>query len=182
MPWVPPASDAVNPASEKPSEKDNHLKALYMRGHINGKLVTRMLVDGGAIVNLMPYPLYKKLGGQDKDLIKTNMTVSGVGESEPLSAKGVASMELTIGSKTLATAFFVSEVQGNYNLILGGIGFMQISAFLLPCISFLISGSAMRLRWSIETLHHLLLWPIPILLVRMTTSSVYRTWICLIMI
>ena len=104
---------------QKPSKKENHLKALYMRGHINGKPVTRMLVDGGAIVNLMPYSLYKKLGGQDEDLIKTNMTVSGVGESEPLSAKGVASMELAIGSKMLATAFFVSEVQGNYNLILG---------------------------------------------------------------
>ena len=51
----------------------------------------------------MPYSLYKKLGGQDEDLIKTNMTVSGVRGSEPLSAKGVASMELTIGSKTLAT-------------------------------------------------------------------------------
>jgi len=47
------------------------------------------------------------------------MTVSGVGGSKPLSAKGVASMELTIRSKTLVTAFFVSEVQGNYNLILG---------------------------------------------------------------
>ena len=55
-----------------------------MRGHINGKPVTRMLVDGGAIVNLMPYSLYKKLGGQDEDLIKTNMTVSGVGGSEPI--------------------------------------------------------------------------------------------------
>ena len=95
---------------QEPSEKDNHLKALYMRGHINGKPVTRMLVDGGAFVNLMPYSLYKKLGGQDEDLIKMNMTVSGVGKSEPLSAKGVASMELTIGSKTLATTFFVSEV------------------------------------------------------------------------
>ena len=104
---------------QKPSEEDNHLKALYMRGHINGKPVTRMLIDGGAIVNLMPYSLYKKLGGQDEDLIKTNMTVSGVGGSEPLNAKGVASMELTIGSKTLATAFFVAEVQDNYNLILG---------------------------------------------------------------
>ena len=51
---------------QKLSEKDNHLKALYMRGHINGKPVTRMLVDGGAIVNLMPYSLYKKLGCQDK--------------------------------------------------------------------------------------------------------------------
>ena len=28
-------------------------------------------------------------------------------------------MELTVESKTLATAFFVAEVQGNYNVILG---------------------------------------------------------------
>ena len=47
------------------------------------------------------------------------MTVSGVGGGDPIGAKGVASMELTVGSKTLATAFFVSEVQGNFNLILG---------------------------------------------------------------
>jgi len=73
----------------------------------------------GAIVNLMPYSLYKKLGGTDEELIKTNMTVSGIGGGDPIGAKGVASMELTVGSKTIATAFFVSEVQGNFNLILG---------------------------------------------------------------
>jgi len=104
---------------QKPKESDNHLKALYMRGHLNGKPISRMLVDGGAIVNLMPYSLYKKLGGKDEELIKTNMTVSGVGGGDPISARAVASMELTIGSKTLAITFFVSEVQGNFNLILG---------------------------------------------------------------
>ena len=57
--------------------------------------------------------------GADEELIKTNMTVSGVGGGDPIGAKGVASMELTIGSKTLATAFFVSEVQGNFSLIFG---------------------------------------------------------------
>ena len=46
---------------QKPKESDNHLKALYMRGHINGRPISRMLVDGGAIVNLMPYSLFKKL-------------------------------------------------------------------------------------------------------------------------
>ena len=90
-----------------------------MRGHINGKPVSRMLVDSGAIVNLMPYSLYKKLGGMDEELIKMNMTVSGVGGGDPIGAKGVASMELTVGSKTVATTFFVSEVKGNFNLILG---------------------------------------------------------------
>jgi hypothetical protein len=90
-----------------------------MKGHINGKPISRMLVDGGEIVNLMLYSLFKKLRGSDDELVKTNMTVSGVGGGEPMGAKGVISMELTVGSKTLATAFFVAETQGNFSLILG---------------------------------------------------------------
>ena len=42
-----------------------------------------------------------------------------VGGGDPIGAKGVAPMELTVGSKTLATAFFVPEVQGKFSLILG---------------------------------------------------------------
>jgi hypothetical protein len=102
-----------------PKVTKNHMKALYMKGHINGKPISRMLVDGGAIVNLMSYSLFRKLGGSDDELIKTNMTFSGVGGGEPMGAKGVISMELTIGSKTLATTFFVAETQGNFSLILG---------------------------------------------------------------
>jgi hypothetical protein len=104
---------------QKPKDTDNHLKALYMKGHINGKPISRMLVDGGAIVNLMPYSLFKKLGGSYEELIKTNMTVNEVGGGEPMGAKGMISMELTIGSKTLPTTFFVAETQGNFSLILG---------------------------------------------------------------
>jgi hypothetical protein len=36
-----------------------------------------------------------------------------------MEAQGVVSMELTIGSKSLAAAFFIIEVQGNYSVILG---------------------------------------------------------------
>jgi hypothetical protein len=167
---------------QKPSEKDNHLKVLNMRGHINGKMVTRMFVDGGAIVNLMPYFLYKKLGSRDEELIKTNMTVSGIGGSEPIGAKGVASMELTFGSKTFATSFFISEVQSNFSLILRRDWIHANQCVPSTLHHFLFNGSATRLRWSMETLRLLLLWPIPILLVHMTTSSVYRAWICPIMI
>jgi hypothetical protein len=42
-----------------------------------------MLVDSGAIVNLMPYPLYKKLGCTDDELIKTNMTITVLEEVSP---------------------------------------------------------------------------------------------------
>jgi hypothetical protein len=105
-------------AFTKPKESVNHLKPLFVRGHIDGIPIAKMLVDGGAAVNLMPYSLYRKLGKQDDELVKTNMTLSGVGDSS-IKARGVTSVELTIGTKTLAAAFFVADVEGNYSLILG---------------------------------------------------------------
>jgi hypothetical protein len=78
-----------------------------------------MLVDGGAVVNLMPYSVFKKLGLDENDLMKTNMVLNGFEGKEKIEAKGVMSVELTVGSKTLATAFFIAKVQGNYNVILG---------------------------------------------------------------
>jgi hypothetical protein len=36
-----------------------------------------------------------------------------------MKARGIISMELTMGSKLLATTFFVVKVQGKYNIILG---------------------------------------------------------------
>ena len=75
----------------------NHLKPLHVKGYINGKLVNNMLVDNGAMVNLLPYSLYKKLGRSDEELIKTKRMVKGVGGNSIL-AKGFALMKLTIGS------------------------------------------------------------------------------------
>jgi hypothetical protein len=106
-------------AFTKPKESVNHLNPLFMRGHIGGIPIAKMLVDGGATVNLMPYSLYRKLGKQDDELVKTNMTLSGVGTDSSIKARGVTSVELTIGTKTLAAAFFVADVEGNYSLILG---------------------------------------------------------------
>ena len=42
--------------------KHRHLKALYVRGFVDGKPMNKMLVDGGAFVNLMPYITFRKLG------------------------------------------------------------------------------------------------------------------------
>jgi hypothetical protein len=102
-----------------PKESVNHLKSFIVRGHIDGIPIAKMLVDGGATVNLMPYSLYRKLRKQYNKLVKTNMTLSGVGADSSIKAKRVTSVELTIGAKTLAAAFFVADVEGNYSLILG---------------------------------------------------------------
>jgi hypothetical protein len=73
-------------AFNKPKESVNHLKPLFVRGHIDGIPIAKMLVDGGAAVNLMPYSLYRKLGKQDDELVKTNMTLSGVGTDSSIKA------------------------------------------------------------------------------------------------
>jgi hypothetical protein len=103
---------------EKPEESSQHLKPLYVRGNIEGKLISRMLIDGSTAVNLMLYSIFKKLERKDDELMKTNLTLNGVG-GNPMEARGVVSMELTVGSKLLATAFFIVEVQDNYSVILG---------------------------------------------------------------
>jgi hypothetical protein len=47
---------------DKPEESSQHLKPLYIQGHIDGKPISRMLIDGGAAVSLIPCVMFKKLG------------------------------------------------------------------------------------------------------------------------
>jgi hypothetical protein len=91
------------PIFEKPEdEKRQHLKALFLKGFVDGKPITRMLVDGGAAVNLMPYTMLRKIGKSKEDLTQTHMMlVDFKGNVSP--AQGAICKELTISSKTLPT-------------------------------------------------------------------------------
>jgi hypothetical protein len=86
---------------EKPEdEKRQHLKALFLKGFVNGKPVTRMLVDRGVAVNLMSYTMLRKIGKSDEDLTQTDMMlVDFKGNVSPTQG----AMELTISSKTFPT-------------------------------------------------------------------------------
>nr|AAT77888.1 putative retrotransposon gag protein [Oryza sativa Japonica Group]ABF98695.1 retrotransposon protein, putative, unclassified [Oryza sativa Japonica Group] len=104
---------------EKPEGTGNrHLKPLYINGYVNGKSMSKMMVDGGAAVNLMPYATFKKLGRNAEDLIKTNMVLKDFG-GNPSETRGVLNVELTVGSKTIPTTFFVIDGKGSYSLLLG---------------------------------------------------------------
>jgi hypothetical protein len=64
---------------KKLEESSQHLKPSYIRGHIDGSPTSRMLVDGGATVNLMLNFVFKKLGREDDELVKTNLMLNSVG-------------------------------------------------------------------------------------------------------
>nr|AAU44286.1 putative polyprotein [Oryza sativa Japonica Group] len=104
---------------EKPEGTGNrHLKPLYINGFVNGKPMSKMMVDRGAAVNLMPYATFRKLSRNPDDLIKNNMVLKDFG-GNPSETKGVFNVEQTVDSKTVPTTFFVIDGKGSYSLLLG---------------------------------------------------------------
>ena len=112
--WVCQAERAT---FEKP-EKHLHLKALYLKGFIDGKPLTKMLVDGGVAINQMPYSTFRKLGKKTKYLCPIDMRLIDF-SGNILVTKGAICVELTVGSKSLPTTFFVVDARGTYSLLLG---------------------------------------------------------------
>lgn len=104
---------------DKPEEsKHRHLKPLYIKDFVNGKPMSKMLVDGGVAVNLMPYTTFRKLGRVEGDLIKTIMVLKDFGDN-PSETLGVLNVELTVVRKTVPTTFFVINGKCSYSLLLG---------------------------------------------------------------
>jgi hypothetical protein len=103
---------------EKPQAKNyKHLKALYLKGYINGQPINKMLVDTGAAVNIMPYSVLRRLGRSAGHLIKTNITQSDF-NGQTLEAQGILSVDLTVGNKTIPTSFFIVNSKSTYNVLL----------------------------------------------------------------
>jgi hypothetical protein len=63
---------------EKPAKPGEHMKPLYVKGHLDGVPMRRMMIDGGDSINIMPVSLFKELGHTEGDLKWTNMSLSGV--------------------------------------------------------------------------------------------------------
>jgi hypothetical protein len=94
--WLSLTLDHDQSFFEKPREKNyKHLKALYLKGYINGHPVNKLLVDTGVVVNIMPYSVLHRLGRSTEDLIKTNVTLSNF-NGQASEAQGVLNMDLTV--------------------------------------------------------------------------------------
>ena len=60
--FMAPDSDDEKQSFEKlEDEKRKHLKALFLKGFVDCKPVTKMLVDGYEVVNIMLYAMLRKL-------------------------------------------------------------------------------------------------------------------------
>ena len=45
-----------------------HLKPLYIKAHMNGRPVNKVLVDNGVAINILPYKMLSKLAKIEEDV------------------------------------------------------------------------------------------------------------------
>ena len=98
-------------------EMIRHIKPLYVRAHLNGRPVSKVLIDNESAVNVMPLRMPRALGRSINDMIETKLAVSAF-TGEVSKTLGILPIDITIGSKTPLYAFFVIDSTANYNILL----------------------------------------------------------------
>ena len=99
-------------------EMRKHIKPLYVRSHLNGRPVSKELIDNGSMVNVMPLRMLRDLGRSISDLIETEVAMSAF-TGEVSKTLRILPITITIGSKTKLFAYFMIDSTANYNILLG---------------------------------------------------------------
>jgi hypothetical protein len=87
---------------------------LYIKGHLDGKPVGRMMVDGGASVNIILLSLFEKMGHKECDLKQTNMSLSGF-SVELAKAKEIITTTKTLCSIGCKVIFRIGQPSRYYS-------------------------------------------------------------------
>jgi hypothetical protein len=104
---------------KRPTESmKSHLKPLYIWAKVEDVGINKVLIDGGAAINLMPSALLKKIGKSVSDLRPHNMVLSDF-EGKTTKSLGVILLSVRVGTVTRPTLFVVVSSKANYNMLLG---------------------------------------------------------------
>ena len=95
-----------------------HIKPFYVRAHLNGRPVSKLLIYNGLVVNVMPLRILRALGRSNSDMIEIEVDVFTF-TGEVSKTLGILPIYITIGSKTALFAFFMIDCTANYNILLG---------------------------------------------------------------
>ncbi|KAM1515975.1 hypothetical protein ACFX10_015024 [Malus domestica] len=96
----------------------NHLKPIYVTAHLEGVPFKRILIDGGAAVNVLLAKQMKKMGRGTEDLIPTDLTVSSF-SGAITKTHGILPLEVDLRSKKIMLAFFMVDCTSTYGALLG---------------------------------------------------------------
>ena len=99
-------------------EMMRHIKPLNIRAHLNGRPVSKVLIDNGSAVNVMPLRMLRALGRSINDLKEIGVVVFAF-TGEVSKTLGILPINISIDHKTALSAFFVIDSITNYNIFLG---------------------------------------------------------------
>lgn len=98
---------------ERPYEgMKQHLNSLFIWAKVEETGVNKVLVDGGASINLTSHYLLKKIVIYDTDMIPNNMVLSNY-EAKTSKALGVIQVNIIVGIITRPTLFVVITTNAN---------------------------------------------------------------------
>ncbi|KAK9943094.1 hypothetical protein M0R45_008713 [Rubus argutus] len=95
-----------------------HIKPLYITACFEGYPISKVLVDGGAAVNVIPMSVVTRLKKAEKDILLAHLAVYDFSGNKK-KTMGVIPLEVTVGSKGIVTGFYVISAETTYNAILG---------------------------------------------------------------
>jgi len=96
----------------------SHLKPLFVQAKINNVGINKVLINGGAVANLLPQFLLKKIGLSKSDLKPHNVILFNY-ERKSRSSLGAVEVDLVVGTVKRSTIFLVVASKAYYNLLLG---------------------------------------------------------------
>ena len=103
---------------DKPSvEITRHIKPLYVRAHLNSRPVSKVLIDNGSTVHVMSLRMLRAMGRSIGDLIEIEVVMYAF-TREVSKTLGILPIDITIGSKTTLSAFFMKDSIANYKIFL----------------------------------------------------------------
>ncbi|RVW52984.1 hypothetical protein CK203_072696 [Vitis vinifera] len=95
-----------------------HNRPLFVTGYIREQNITRILIDGGSVVNIMPKATMKRLGIATKELTWSCLMIQGFNQGGQR-AIGMICLELVTGELSSNTLFHVIDANTSYNVLLG---------------------------------------------------------------
>ena len=81
-------------------------------------MITRVKIENGAAVNILPMFMFKALGKPENYFIPSDVSVCGLA-GNTAQTKGILPVEYKVGSLNQCTAFFVIERTSSWNALLG---------------------------------------------------------------
>ncbi|CAL9011747.1 unnamed protein product [Prunus brigantina] len=105
--------------SKPTKEMANHLRPLFITANFRGVPIPKVMVDGGAAINLLPHRLLNKMGRTENDLIPTRLTVTNFAGGIT-KTHGILDVDVIVRTKELKITFFVVDTTSTtYSALLG---------------------------------------------------------------